>query len=422
LTRDSKAGLGALLDKTYPLLVAATLFGFPIISAAPVALGLSSRLVNIPYRVAVLVGSVVWCAIAAFSHRPLIERRFRWCVGILVGMLLLRMFWDMTVVPLPIDLKWDDFFMQAVGITLVPVLPYLFTVDHMPVVRAQRLCLWVGLLASVAIAVGAVLSIRHGTSGRLETDVLNPITIGATGVSLYVVASSLTGYGRFVVFMGRALGALAGIGLCLLSASKGPLLGLLAVVALQFAIPGRRLSRAQKAVRVTAFVVLVTLATGAVLWLSGSAGFALYNRLENVSSDPGVAARRLLWRGALEQFDRSPILGDSFVEATLRFYPHNAFLEAMMTTGIIGLLILTVVILVGSVSAFRTLRDPGLRWVGLLFVHQVIAAQTSGSLYLGQAFWSALLMVMSVNARANRLAQRAPSAPSGGAALVDAHD
>jgi O-antigen ligase len=422
LTRDTKAALGALLDRTYPLLVAATLFGFPVISTAPVGLGLSSRLVNVPYRVAVVAGTVAWCAVAALLHRPLIERRFRWCIGILAVMLLLRMFWDMTIVPLPIELKWDDLFMQALGIALLPVLPFLFTVDHMPVIRAQRLCLWVGLLASVAIAVGALLSIRAYAGGRLETDVLNPVTIGATGVSVYVVASSLSVPGKFLIFMGRALGALAGIGLCLLSASKGPLLGLLAVIALQFAVPGHPLSRSQKAMRITAFLALVTLATGAVLWLSGSAGFALYNRLQNVSSDPGVAARRLLWRGAIEQFDRSPILGDSFVEATLRFYPHNAFLEVMMTTGIIGLLLLIVVVLVGSVSAFRTLRDPGLRWIGLLFVQQVLAAQTSGSLYLSQAFWAALLMVISVDARANRLAQRAPSTPNGGAALVEAHD
>jgi hypothetical protein len=418
----TKAALEALLDRTYPLLVAATWFGFPVISTVPVALGLPSRLVSVPYRVAVVAGSIAWVAVAALLHRPLIDRRIRWCICILALMLLLRMFWDLTMVPLPIDLKWDDLFMQIVGNALLPVLPFVFVVDRVPIMRAHRFCLWVGLLAAIAIAVGAYLSIRAFVGGRLETDILNPITIGATGVTLYIVASSLTAPRKVLIFIARAVGALAGIALCLLSASKGSLLGLLAAIVLQFAIPGHPLSRSQKAVRITAFLVLVTLATGAVLWLSGSAGFALYNRLENVSSDPGVAARWLLWRGAVEQFDRSPLLGDSFVQATLRFYPHNAFIEAMLTTGVIGLALLAIVLLVGSVSAFRTLRDPGLRWLGLIFVQQVLSAQTSGSLYFNQAFWAALLIVIAADVRAHYLARRARSGPPGSSALVQAHD
>jgi len=107
------------------------------------------------------------------------------------------------------------------------------------------------------------------------------------------------------------------------------------------------------------------------------------------------------------QFDGSPLLGNSFVQSTLRFYPHNAFIEAMMTTGIVGLVLLTITILIGSVSAFRTLKDPSLRWLGLLFVQQVIGAQTSGSLYFTQPFWAMLLIVMAADARASGSAHRA---------------
>ena len=105
------------------------------------------------------------------------------------------------------------------------------------------------------------------------------------------------------------------------------------MIALQFAIPARPLTKAHRALYVAAIIVVIGIATGVAIWASGNAGLVLWSRLVNVSSDPSVAARWLLWRGAMEQFDRSPLLGDSLVESTLRFYPHNAFLESMMTIG-----------------------------------------------------------------------------------------
>src|SRR2546421_9997994 len=92
----------------YPALVAAMLFGFPLVSTLSVGLGLSSRMVSIPYRMAISAASIAWFAIAAALGKRLIDRRVIWCVGLLALMLMLRMFWDRTVVSLPIDLQWGD--------------------------------------------------------------------------------------------------------------------------------------------------------------------------------------------------------------------------------------------------------------------------------------------------------------------------
>src|SRR5207245_10796031 len=135
LNNQNRTGLQAVLDRAFPALVAGVLFGFPLVAALPVGLGVSSRMVTVPYRVAVAAASIAWFTGAAASHRKLIDRRFRWCVGILAGMLMLRMFWDRTIVSLPIDLKWDDYFMQVFGLTVFPVLPFLFAVGRLQFVR-----------------------------------------------------------------------------------------------------------------------------------------------------------------------------------------------------------------------------------------------------------------------------------------------
>ena len=66
-------------------------------------------------------------------------------------------------------------------------------------------------------------------------------------------------------------------------------------------------------------------------------------------------------------------------------------------------MLLTVSVLVAGVSAFRALRDPASRWLGLLFVQQLIGAQVSGTLYLSQSFWAMLLLVIGSDATRRQL-------------------
>jgi O-antigen ligase len=278
---------------------------------------------------------------------------------------------------------------------LIPVLPFLLVPEASWINRAQNLSLWMGLAAAISIVVGVILSVRIFVAGaRLQTDVLNPVSIGSAGVSIYIVASTLEKAGNILTKIGRASAMLIGITLCILSASKAPLLEFAAVALVQFCFPGRRVSTFRRARQALILAIALAAVVVVSIWASGSGELALLSRFETLTTDVSTTDRLLMWQSALQQFDNSPLVGDAFVESVLRSYPHNDFLESMMTVGIVGFFLFTFVLLVGSISAIRNLRIPGFRWLGLLFLQVIIGEQTSGSLYFSQIFWSLLLIAI----------------------------
>lgn len=384
------------MARLYAALFAAMLFGFPIVALAPVLLHSASTPISSAYRLLIVFLSLSLVVIAARQGRPFLDKLAQRFTGLLVLLLLVRMIWDSMLGPLPMDLPWSFYWLQVLGITFIPSLAFLVVPEVRWLNLAHRVCFWFGLAAAVAIILGVVLSVAalfHG--GRLETQVVNPITVGAVGASMYAVSSTIVARGNSAINFGRIVAIWLGVTLCVLSASKGPLLQLLAVLLIQVLIPSSSTTRSGVWVSVLVAASVLCLGVVASIWASGGGGLVLLSRLADFGSQQSTLERVIAWRGALTQFNFSPFLGDSFVEYHLRQYPHNSFLESMMTVGITGLVLLSLLVTSGFFNALRKLRDPNFRWIALLFVQQIIGEQTSGSLYFSQAFWILLLVVMS---------------------------
>jgi O-Antigen ligase len=382
--------------RLYAALFGGMLFGFPIVALVPVVLHRASTPISAGYRLIIAFLSLSLLAIAAKEGRPFIDRLARRCVGVLALLLLLRMIWDSTLAPLPMDLPWSFYWAQVLGITAIPSLAFLVVPEVTWFHQAHRVCFWLGLLAAVSIVLGVALSVAallHGE--RLATKVVNPITVGEVGASMYVVASTFVVRGHLVIKIARIIAIWLGVTLCVLSASKGPLLQLIVVLLIQFAVPSGSTTRSRRWGAALVMVSVLALGVVASIWFSGGQGLVLISRLADFASQQSTVDRLIAWRGALTQFNSSPFLGDSFVEYHLMQYPHNDFLESMMTVGITGLVLLTLLVTSGFVNALRRLREPYLRWIALLFIQQMLVEQTSGSLYFSQPFWILLLVVIS---------------------------
>ena len=387
----------------YAVLTAAAFFGFAIVALLPVALGLPSRPISVLYRAGVVAASFVYVWRAVACQRPLLPRHVLWPVGLLTAMLLLRMLWDSLVTPLPLDLPWDEYWLQVIAFALLPSLPYLLVPPAEALALARRLCIATGAIAVAAIAAGAYLSVHRFTSGsRLTTDVMNPIGIGEIGVSLFVVCLATPpprtspGSGRIALLL-RAAGAVMGVILCIVSASKGPLLSLGVLSMVMFASRAASLPRHRRIAELSfATVVLVGLiALGIVLQQHGL--LAIYDRFSDIASDRSTAVRLQAWLGAMGQFDSSPLFGSSFVELSTRFYPHNNVLETMMAVGVGGLLLLLLLLALSSAASLTVIvRARQWSWVALLFLQHAISGLLSGSIYRTGAFWISMLMILGV--------------------------
>jgi O-antigen ligase len=397
LSAQSGISLAAAGKWLYAVLLAATLFGFPIVSVLPVVLHTAPRPISVAYRVAICVLSLASLWIGIRLKRPLIDRAVLWSIGSLAFLLLFRMFWDSNITRLPIDLPWDVYWLQVLGTTFIPALAFLVVPEYSWIIRAHRLSLWFGLAAAASIIVGAVLSFRtisHG--GRLITDVLNPISIGAAGVSMYIVAATHEKARNWLIRFVKGLVILLGVATCILSASKAPLLAFALVILVQFWFFGGKVSIGRRVLLVLIPTVAIAAGVAVSLWISQSEELTIVSRFTTAGSDESTLERLLLWRGALAQFNASPLLGESFVEAITRGYPHNDILEAMMATGIVGLLLLLFLLLVGLISTLHQLKKNEFRWLGILFLQILAGEQTSGSLYFSQIFWTMLLIVIAV--------------------------
>jgi hypothetical protein len=338
-------------------------------------------------------------------------------------MLVLRMVWDSLVTPLPMDLTWDDFWLETIAISVIPALPYVYLPSSGALRMARMMCIAAGIVAVVSIAAGAYLSVRSFTSGsRLTTDVLHPIGIGEVGVSLFVV--SLASFGdtwkissKFIVMLARAGSAAMGVVLCIVAASKGPLLSLAAVSLVMFVQRQFVLSRGRRVVEIAFAAVAATGLAIAAIFLAKHGLLTIYDRFSDITSDRSTALRVQAWFGALSQYDSSPLLGDNFIELSTRFYPHNTVLETMMAVGVFGLLLLLLILALSSAAALGLfIQAHDLSWVGLLFLQHAMSGMLSGSIYRTGGYWISILMVVGAFMTLRRVNTQAmpgalPSAP-----------
>jgi hypothetical protein len=387
----------------YATLVACAYFGFPVVAMVPVILGLPSLAISVAYRGGIVAGSVAYLWYGLRNGRPTLAAPVQWALGILVTILFARLTWDYCCVPLPLDLPWDRLWAQAFIFALLPSLPFLLIPDLEALKLARRVCNWAAVAAVVAVGVAAYYSVRQpSAAGRLATDVINPITIGEVGVSLFILALSYSSGARVAVgawwrSLGRALGAFLGIVTCVASASKGPLLSLVVVAAVMFVYRLTRLSTPRKLLEFSGALLLLCSLLVLAIVLAQHGLLAVYDRISDIASDQSTALRVQAWQGALAQFDSSPLWGSPVVELSTRFYPHNAVFETMMATGVAGLLPLLVLQAWGATAAHHVMiKSPENSWIALLFLQHAIGAMLSGSIYVGTAIGITLLMLLGV--------------------------
>ena len=395
---------GRGLITVYAALTAASFFGFPIAALLPVMLGVASRPVSVVYRGAVLVASLAYVGAASRARRPVLPTPICWALGLLAIMLIARFMWDSLGAALPLDIDWDFLWTQVLIFNLGPVLPFLSVPSRDALAAAHNWCIWIGLLSVLAIGIGATLSFHHAQhGGRFATDVINPISVGVTGVSLFVVCLSAQGTGT-VAFQNwqsatvRAVGGILGVVYCVLSASKGPLLSLVVVASVMFSYRFVRLHPRRQLLELAGVLLIICLLVVVGLVLSQHGLLTIYDRLSEAGSsrDQSTAWRVRAWTGALAQYNGSPLWGSGAVELTTRNYPHNFLLETMIAAGVGGLMVLLFLLALGSVAAHRILRDsPEYSWIVLLFLESVIVSLVSGSIYLVATLWIPLLMVFS---------------------------
>lgn len=111
----------------------------------------------------------------------------------------------------------------------------------------------------------------------------------------------------------------------------------------------------------------------------------------NVDVDQSTMIRSQLYAGAWRQFQEDPLFGRYAVEMQFNFYPHNIYLESLMSVGAFGSLPFAAHIILAFRSTVGIIRSGKFPLAAVLaaviFIREAIAGLASGSLWGNSVFW-----------------------------------
>ena len=383
-----------------------SLVGFPLVSILPVALGMPSRPISIVFRILVFGLATLVVGRLVAGREKLANRVAFMAFAVFWAMLLLRIVWEATGRMLPLPLPWSEMFANALMVSLLPALALMVVVDAGTFRLALRQMEMLGAVALVGLGVLGVRTLLDvSTLTRLSTEVLNPTSIGHLALTTLLVTSYRLATERARAtwkMVLRVLLLLTALVVMLAAASKGPVLAAaiigLVVVIVRSAGQGRP---AAVFVGVAGAAVLAVALLFVAQWVEETTSLRTTSRFVDVLYDPSTSVRTSLLRGAFDQFAESPLIGNDIVERRLRAYPHNFFLEALMTTGIVGFAPFLLFNALGFLAACRLLAGScEARWVGLLSLQYQVSSIVAGSLIYGGQFWAMLAFVVAADHRA----------------------
>jgi len=421
-TADSLATRPALL--LLALLYALTLVGFPLASTLPIVLGVDSQVVTVPFRLLMIVltaGVLYFCLL----RRALLAGGATVLISLALWLLLLgRLFLDTIFDALPGEpgMPVAQYILLSIGAGFLPALAFLQIPTAATLDVARRITEVLGAVALVALL---YLGLRGAFEGRifsrLSTYILNPISVGHLGASVFLVTLAGLATSRGVAKVLRVLLILISLVVVVASVSRGPI-----VAALLLALLHVLLGQLRRGLSITGLLARVGLIAGAValfaaaiVFIESSTNAQITSRFYGGFGDASSQERMLLFRGAWQQFSEQPWLGHSYVELGLMTYPHNLVLETMMATGVLGLALLLLVMLGATVAGVRVLlADARVAWPALLLLQYLIALMFSGSILLDGRFWAMLFAVVAIDTGLRASSARQPTANAGRGAVA----
>jgi O-antigen ligase len=419
VTSDPATGLAARPAAILlALLYALSLVGFPLASTLPTLLGVGSQVVSVPFRFLVL-------ALTGASVYLWFLNRTRLCGGAAVYLalalwllLLGRVFLDTVFDPLPGEpgMQVSQYILLSVGACFLPAIVFLQIPTVATLDLARRLTEALGALAMVSLL---YLGLRGFFDGsvfrRLSTEVLNPISVGHLGVTVFAVTLAGLSTSKGMARVLRYALVVLSLVVVVASVSRGPILAAM-IVALLHVVVGqlrRGLSVAGLLARIALIAGAVGLFAFAIYYLEANARVQVTARFAEVFADASSQERLQLFGGAWQQFTEQPLLGQAYVELQLMTYPHNLVIETLMATGVVGLGLLLLVLLGAVIAGVRVLAEPPtIAWPALLVVQYLVALLFSGSILLESRMWAMLFALFAIDAGLRAARTSAAVAPS----------
>jgi len=399
--RTFRAGVRAqpayLLAFTFGL----ALFGYETLAPWLQLIGTDSSTPTIALRAAV----VTLCGACLLTYRRAPGTRFE----PIVPLMLFLYFYALRLA--------ENFYLQQLSWQATPSVSFGLLIGgaFIPAVILSQLVPRLAATSFLAVQLGMIVIFLGGLAAnwdlllvaskttRASIEKLNPISLGALASSFALLVAITPTRGWPLTFARLALLAVL-VGITAFAQSRGPIVAT-GFALLAFGLLARGPHR-KYLIRATVIAASLLLASPLILGID-LVGFATKRFLTAIDAiDAAALGRVVSWGAAWEQFLESPLIGDRVFEPTLMHYPHNLFLEALISLGLLGTALLLFHLALSAKSVARLLGDPHSsvmeRFVALLATKQFIAAQFSGAIWGHTTLWIASACAITLAAKRAR--------------------
>lgn len=358
------------------LLIILIICGYPFFSM----LGsfLSTDFSTIFYRCLVLISGLLVFFLAKKTFSQL-EGALLFLFVLFNAFIMCRLIVDFATLT---DLDVERYFTQYILFTLAPVFFTFYIGFDRKLSHNFKLKLL--FFSSVSLVGNYYLAFNsqgeHIYGMRFGTERLNPISLSYSIVVCYLICTSF--FIEKKVFL--ILLFIVSLFLVFPTGSRGGMFSLCVVFLIQLYYESN--------VKFNFFLILTSSLFSVFIVLSLAKNYILVNLpefefvLQRIGLTDGdrssdlTSGRAVLWSDSFEQFASNPIFGDAIVERNSNYYPHNIFLESLMSIGVAGTIFLLFFLFLTFYTSKGFYKDKFTRFFFLYFLVFLINSNFSGSI------------------------------------------
>ena len=329
------------------------------------------------------------------------------------GGLFILLFWMLYSFRLVYDISYKNIIFDspfyvysfAFGNCFLPAIAFTLSGKYVDINQLKKstvkFLIFVNVITSIIViyTLGG-LSIESFSRRAMITNdesklVLNGIIISYTGEVLCIVSFALILLNKEIKKVKLLLAFLLGLFNLIIGSSRGPMLSFLfcSLFIIFVSLMRIRMTYANIMKIISVVIGIVIFYFIFLITLFKTTKISIILRLISLFESGGTTdmdERPLFFKSAWNQFLSYPILGDQYLSRYSNYYPHNIYLEVLMSLGIIGAVVFIGIHIFSFHKALTLLKDynEDLFIPFLLLITLLLVGMTSGCLFLGVGLWS----------------------------------
>lgn len=378
--------------------------GFITISAFPAFLTLDSHFITIPFRAIVLGLSLLIMANNFYSKQINKFGKTEW---------FFVLFWIFYLVKAIVSFQTYSFspvvasketetYLRIVGISFIPALAVL-TIPTQEI-NYKKIFQFVYCILFVILFLNVLVGINHDTQGRSSGFMsMYSISFGHLGVSLALFSIYSIFHEPFEQKYKQIipiLGVILGTYIMYTSGTRSPLIAYVLCVCFLFYVKN-------KLKYLYAFLFLLIVGAIALVYFKpqydGGQASSFLSRVTKMLVSGDSSGRGGLYEQGIKIFTENPIFGGRILYFD-GMYPHNIFLEVLMSLGIIGLIIYFIFFknCINFILKIKTfsINHVEVIWVAVLWLQYFILSLFSYNIHSSPEIWYFTAMILVLNKKA----------------------